>query len=198
MPPGVLWSAGGCHAALLVQRHDHEERGQGSAGHGGGGEGPWLWEEGLGLSMLVGNGWQGGDTSSTCCCCTSIVLTQTSSFMQTRSPPASSVPTPSASPPPPQVRRQFNVITGLMEGTARPDYSRCVEISTSSSLHEMIAPGGLGLGWGGGGAYSACVNQAPEGVGVNVHMALSHGRLHIRQTGCWSHHTQGCQEDPSP
>lgn len=40
-----------------------------------------------------------------------------------------------------EVRRQFNTISGLMEGTARPDYSRCVAISTSSSLSEMIAPG---------------------------------------------------------
>lgn len=42
---------------------------------------------------------------------------------------------------PQQVRRQFNTINGLMEGTARPDYSRCVEISTNSSLREMIPPG---------------------------------------------------------
>lgn len=43
-----------------------------------------------------------------------------------------------------EVRRQFNTINGLMEGTARPDYSRCVEISTSSSLREMIPPGKQG------------------------------------------------------
>jgi H+-translocating diphosphatase len=30
-----------------------------------------------------------------------------------------------------------------MEGTTRPDYSKCVEISTQSSLTEMIAPGAL-------------------------------------------------------
>jgi Na+/H+-translocating membrane pyrophosphatase len=41
------------------------------------------------------------------------------------------------------VRRQFNTINGLMEGTARPDYSRCVQISTDSSLREMIPPGEL-------------------------------------------------------
>jgi hypothetical protein len=40
-----------------------------------------------------------------------------------------------------EVRRQFNTINGLMEGTARPDYSRCVKISTDSSLREMIPPG---------------------------------------------------------
>jgi H+-translocating diphosphatase len=41
------------------------------------------------------------------------------------------------------VRRQFNTTPGLMEGTTRPDYSKCVEISTQSSLREMIAPGAL-------------------------------------------------------
>ena len=33
-----------------------------------------------------------------------------------------------------EVRRQFNTISGLMEGTARPDYVRCVEISTQARL----------------------------------------------------------------
>ena len=42
-----------------------------------------------------------------------------------------------------EVRNQFNTIPGLMEGTARPDYRRCVEISTSASLSEMIPPGCL-------------------------------------------------------
>jgi len=32
-----------------------------------------------------------------------------------------------------EVRRQFATISGLMEGTARPDYRRCVEISTAVS-----------------------------------------------------------------
>lgn len=34
-----------------------------------------------------------------------------------------------------EVRHQFNTIAGLMEGTARPDYKRCVEISTKVSTH---------------------------------------------------------------
>ena len=33
-----------------------------------------------------------------------------------------------------EVRHQFNTIAGLMEGTARPDYKRCVEISTKVYL----------------------------------------------------------------
>lgn len=40
-----------------------------------------------------------------------------------------------------EVRRQFKEIPGLMEGTAQPDYKRCVAISTQASLREMILPG---------------------------------------------------------
>ena len=40
-----------------------------------------------------------------------------------------------------EVRRQFREIPGLMEGKAKPDSARCVEISTSASLKKMILPG---------------------------------------------------------
>ncbi len=40
-----------------------------------------------------------------------------------------------------EVRRQFKEIPGLMEGTAQPDYERCIAISTKASLREMILPG---------------------------------------------------------
>ncbi len=40
-----------------------------------------------------------------------------------------------------EVRRQFREIAGLMAGTARPDYARCVDIATRGALREMIIPG---------------------------------------------------------
>jgi K(+)-stimulated pyrophosphate-energized sodium pump len=44
-----------------------------------------------------------------------------------------------------EVRRQFKEIPGLMEGTGKPDYARCVDISTRSALREMIIPGLLAV-----------------------------------------------------
>jgi K(+)-stimulated pyrophosphate-energized sodium pump len=40
-----------------------------------------------------------------------------------------------------EIRRQFREIPGLMEGTAKPDSARCVEISTTAALREMVLPG---------------------------------------------------------
>ena len=40
-----------------------------------------------------------------------------------------------------EVRRQFKEIKGLMAGKAKPDYDKCIQISTKSSLREMILPG---------------------------------------------------------
>ncbi|HVS65764.1 MAG TPA: sodium-translocating pyrophosphatase [Thermoanaerobaculia bacterium] len=40
-----------------------------------------------------------------------------------------------------EVRRQFKTIPGLMEGKAKADYARCVDISTAAAIREMVLPG---------------------------------------------------------
>ncbi|WP_439488398.1 sodium-translocating pyrophosphatase [Algoriphagus sp.] len=44
-----------------------------------------------------------------------------------------------------EVRRQFREIPGIMEYKAKPEYEKCVEISTKASLREMLLPGAIAL-----------------------------------------------------
>ncbi len=44
-----------------------------------------------------------------------------------------------------EVRRQFHEIPGIMQGTAKPDYARCVAISTAAAQKELIGPGLLAI-----------------------------------------------------
>jgi K(+)-stimulated pyrophosphate-energized sodium pump len=66
-----------------------------------------------------------------------------------------------------EVRRQFREIPGILEGTGKPEYGKCVEISTKAALREMMLPGvltiltpiivGLAMGAEALGAYMAGV-----------------------------------------
>ncbi len=71
-----------------------------------------------------------------------------------------------------EIRRQFKEIPGLLEGTGKPDNSRCIEIATTAALKKMILPGTIavfspvivGLGFGAemlggllGGGLLSCV-----------------------------------------
>lgn len=44
-----------------------------------------------------------------------------------------------------EVRRQFSEIPGILEGEEEPDYQKCVEISTTTGLKNMVLPGGLAV-----------------------------------------------------
>ncbi|WP_432412730.1 sodium-translocating pyrophosphatase [Rasiella sp. SM2506] len=46
-----------------------------------------------------------------------------------------------------EVRRQFREIPGIMEGTGKPEYDKCVAISTEASLKQMLLPGVLTIGF---------------------------------------------------
>ena len=44
-----------------------------------------------------------------------------------------------------EVRRQFRTIPGIMEGTGKPEYDKCVAISTDASIRKMMLPGAIAL-----------------------------------------------------
>ncbi|MBO8154214.1 sodium-translocating pyrophosphatase [Thermovirga sp.] len=44
-----------------------------------------------------------------------------------------------------EVRRQFKEVPGILEGTGRPEYEKCIDISTAASLKEMVLPGLLAV-----------------------------------------------------
>ncbi len=82
-----------------------------------------------------------------------------------------------------EVRRQFREIAGIMEGTAEPDYARCVEISTKGAQREMLFPSILailvpvlvGILLGVGGVLGLLIGGLSTGFVLAVFMANSGG-----------------------
>lgn len=82
-----------------------------------------------------------------------------------------------------EVRRQFREIPGIMEGTGRPEYEKCVDISTSAALKEMIIPGllavlspvAVGFGLGAGALGGLLAGSIISGVMLALFMSNSGG-----------------------
>jgi len=82
-----------------------------------------------------------------------------------------------------EVRRQFKEITGLMEGTADPDYATCVDICTQGALKRMVAPSllafvvpiGTGLLLGAEGVVGMLAGIVTAGFALAVFMMCSGG-----------------------
>jgi K(+)-stimulated pyrophosphate-energized sodium pump len=82
-----------------------------------------------------------------------------------------------------EVRRQFREIKGILEGTAEPDYARCVEISTKGAQLEMILPSALailipiatGVIFGVAGVFGLLIGGLGSGFVLAVFMANSGG-----------------------
>ena len=82
-----------------------------------------------------------------------------------------------------EVRRQFREITGLMEGTADPDYAKCVDLCTKSALKKMLAPAlltflvpiGTGLVLGAAGVIGLLAGIIVSGFALALFMMTSGG-----------------------
>ena len=72
-----------------------------------------------------------------------------------------------------EVRRQFRENPGIMEGTAKPDYARCVDISTKAALRQMVAPGVMAVV----APLAVGIVLGPEALGGMLGGSLSSGVL---------------------
>ncbi len=82
-----------------------------------------------------------------------------------------------------EVRRQFREIPGILEGTGKPDYARCVDISTAAAQREMVAPAVIaiavpvviGVVFGVGGVLGLLVGGLSSGFALAIMMANAGG-----------------------
>ncbi len=82
-----------------------------------------------------------------------------------------------------EVRRQFREIPGIMEGTATPDYARCVDISTDGALKKMVVPSMMavivpvivGIVFGVGGVIGMLAGGLGTGFAMAIFMANAGG-----------------------
>ena len=82
-----------------------------------------------------------------------------------------------------EVRRQFREIPGIMEGTGKPDYARCVDISTTAAIKRMIIPSILavlgpivtGVLFGAGAVFGLLAGGLAAGFAMAVMMANAGG-----------------------
>ena len=84
-----------------------------------------------------------------------------------------------------EVRRQFKEIKGLMEGTAKADYARCVDMSTKGAIRGMLLPGGaaiaapviMGLTLGPKALAGMLIGSLASGLMLGIQMANSGGAM---------------------
>ena len=84
-----------------------------------------------------------------------------------------------------EVRRQFREMPGILEGTTKPDYARCVDISTASAQREMVAPAVLaiavpvivGIVFGVAGVLGLLAGGLASGFALAIMMANAGGCL---------------------
>ncbi|MBZ0137140.1 MAG: sodium-translocating pyrophosphatase [Planctomycetes bacterium] len=82
-----------------------------------------------------------------------------------------------------EVRRQFRDIPGIMEGTGKPDYASCVDISTSAALKKMLVPSLIaiagpivtGVLFGAGAVFGLLAGGLAAGFAMAVMMANAGG-----------------------
>jgi len=69
-----------------------------------------------------------------------------------------------------EVRRQFREDPGIMQGTSRPNYARCVAIVTAAAQRELLGPGILAIALPMAVLFGFSINKSPVMIGDNMYM----------------------------